>query len=196
MTTVISLLTTALLLLQLVQSNPSLPQSFKDTATTVANRAISQAMESLKIPEKNTNPPSSVGSVSSVEPIQNPSCIPNPVISNFKADKEFVNEENTGVNITAVYTSGCNLDKNSKWDFSSNYDPFGSIANHGTLEKNFAGGNIGTSYWSLEGPEVVEGNSVVYTKAIFRASVGKIATTTTFVLKVDNLLSTTSVKKR
>lgn len=50
MASIISLLTTAIMLLQLVQTNPNLPQSFKDTATNIANSAISQATEALKTP--------------------------------------------------------------------------------------------------------------------------------------------------
>jgi len=43
----VQLLTTALLLLQLVTSNPSLPQSLRDTAQSVAQNAITQATQAI-----------------------------------------------------------------------------------------------------------------------------------------------------
>jgi hypothetical protein len=43
----VQLLTTALLLLQLVSSNPSLPQSLRDTAQSVAQNAITQATQAM-----------------------------------------------------------------------------------------------------------------------------------------------------
>lgn len=48
MQSIISLLTTALLLLQLVHNSPNLPQSVKDSANGIANQAISEATSALK----------------------------------------------------------------------------------------------------------------------------------------------------
>lgn len=206
MQSIISLLTTALLLLQLVAANPNLPQSFKDTANSIAQSAVTQATEALKDPGApvNTNlvipqtavnnpvTPSTGGVVLGVS-----ICEPHPVLSNFKPTKEFVTDEDWGFNLKATFTTGCDLDKNTKWDFSATPNTYaGSMENHGTLEKNFAGGISGGSYWSLEGPEVVEGKPITYNKATFYVSGARISTTTTFTLKIGDFVATTSVEKR
>ena len=82
---IVSLLSSALLLLQLVAANPALPQSFRDNANAVAQNAIQQATQILAtqstrtpLPSATPTAPQSGASIPVPDPIIQPSIEPAP----------------------------------------------------------------------------------------------------------------------
>lgn len=209
MQSIISLLTTAILLLQLVSTNPNLPQSFKDTANVIAQNAISQATGALQNQNFGSvgvfNPtiptPTPILGSTATAPMaassasSDPQCIAHPILSDFKANKQYVTDDYPilSLEFTAHYQTGCTLDVTTPWSFSSAPSHDGEPPVKGELDKSPWMFNS----WDLQGPEVVLGQIPTYTSGSFYGQLNHVlSTTTVFTLKVGDLIVTTTVEKR
>lgn len=154
MTSLLHLLAAAVFLLQLVQANPSLPQSFKDSAFSIANSAIEQATKELSnsIKTADVSGQVSVQTTTQDQAVGTPApsvCVEDPKLT-LSVDKSEINLpfaflDTPYVYPTVEYSTGCLLDVNTKWSIATtNKDRIVSQpGENGTLKNDI---------WSLQGP--------------------------------------------
>lgn len=72
MTIAINLLISAMTLLTMIQQNPNLPQSFRDSAISIANQAITVAQDEIANQNKTATNPVVINNVTPVQTVQQP----------------------------------------------------------------------------------------------------------------------------
>lgn len=114
MTIAINLLISAMTLLTMIQQNPNLPQSFKDSAISIANQAIVVAQDEIAKANQTVANPIVINTVTPVQPVQQPvQVVPNNVIiagavntqTNNKIMEIVIKNDSTGESISDTYTT-------------------------------------------------------------------------------------------
>lgn len=160
-----SLLLLALMLLLQAQQ-PGVPDSLKLEAISTANKAIIAAKAELAV-KPLSEIPVGIGAPTAV-------CVEKP---------ELTLAFDSSTELTGTYSTGCNLDPNTKWSFDSN-DPSHSFSDKGTINQFY------DSYttWRLDGPTP---GKEVYTKATYHGFYRGSATQ--FTLTVGSTSQTVSI---
>lgn len=117
MTIAINLLISAMTLLTMVQQNPNLPQSFKDSATGIANQAIVVAQDEIAKANQTATTPIVINTVTPVQTVQQPT---------FGG---IITPMETPIDKSAIIAELFKIDKDPAWSYFGMYTLKVSVLN-------------------------------------------------------------------